>query len=53
MKLGLGDYSILFAMTGCIVATVVCVIYGVLNWNGKKESNVNASSTDKKERDEK
>jgi hypothetical protein len=40
--LGLGDKSILAAMAGCIIITVISVIYGAVNWNrGGDESNKN------------
>ena len=53
MKLGLGDYSILFAMAGCIVSTVVCVVYGVVNWNGNKYSVARKDAIVNKDEDQK
>ena len=31
--LGLGDGFVLAAMVGTVAITLVCVIYGALNWN--------------------
>ncbi len=31
--LGLGDGFVLAAMVGTIVITLVCVVFGTLNWN--------------------
>ena len=31
--LGLSDASILGAYLSCIIITIICVIYGALNWN--------------------
>jgi hypothetical protein len=46
--LGLGDYSIFFAMAGCLIATLVCVIYGVLNWNDKQGSSIDNKNGEQK-----
>lgn len=31
--LGLGDFSVFAAYILCILSAVLCVIYGVVNWN--------------------
>lgn len=31
--LGLSDPIILAGYIGCILITIVCIIYGVINWN--------------------
>ncbi len=31
--LGLGDFSVFAAYVLCILAAILCVVYGVLNWN--------------------
>jgi len=33
MVLGIEDPWILSAYIGCILVTLLCVIYGILNWN--------------------
>lgn len=35
--LGLGDGFVLAAMIGTVAITLVCVIFGVLNWNSGTE----------------
>ena len=48
--LGLGDISILAAMVGSIVAALVCVIYGAVNWNrGSGEEDTEPVSAGEKE----
>ena len=34
---GLGDWSVAAAMAGSVLITVVCVIFGVINWNSGTE----------------
>lgn len=34
---GLGDFSITAAYGGSILAALVCVVYGALNWNRSDE----------------
>jgi hypothetical protein len=31
--LGLGDFSVFAAYVLCILSTILCVVYGVVNWN--------------------
>lgn len=31
--LGLSDFSILGAYLACILITIICIVYGVINWN--------------------
>ena len=31
--LGLGDWFVVAAMAGSVLITVVCVIFGIINWN--------------------
>lgn len=31
--LGLGDFSVFAAYLLCILSAVLCVVYGVVNWN--------------------
>ncbi len=31
--LGFGDFSVFAAYTLCILSTILCVVYGVVNWN--------------------
>ena len=33
MILGINDPWILGAYVGCLLATLLCVVYGILNWN--------------------
>ena len=35
--LGLGDVFVLAAMVGTIAVTLVCVIFGAVNWNSGTE----------------
>ncbi len=35
--LGLGDFSIFLAYVLCIASAVLCVVYGIINWNKGKE----------------
>ena len=37
LVLGLGDFSIFLAYVLCIASAVLCVIYGVINWNKGSE----------------
>ena len=37
LVLGLGDFSIFLVYVLCIASAVLCVIYGVVNWNKGKE----------------
>ncbi len=34
---GLGDLPVSIAYAGSVAATVVCVVYGALNWNRSDE----------------
>lgn len=36
--LGLGDYSIVAAMLGSVLVTVVCAVYGIITWNKGDDS---------------
>ena len=31
--LGLGDFSVFAAYVLCILSAVLCVVYGIVNWN--------------------
>ena len=31
--LGLGDFSVFAAYVLCVLSAVLCVVYGVVNWN--------------------
>lgn len=31
--LGLGDFSVFAAYVLCILSAILCVVYGVMNWN--------------------
>ena len=31
--LGMGDFSIFLVYVLCILSTLACVIYGIINWN--------------------
>ena len=35
---GLGDYSIVAAMLGSVLVTVVCAVYGIITWNKGDDS---------------
>ena len=40
MFLGLSDFGIILAYVLCILSTLLCVVYGIVNWNkgGEDES---------------
>lgn len=40
MFLGLSDFGIISAYVLCILSTLLCVVYGIVNWNkgGEDES---------------
>lgn len=35
--LGLGDFSIFLAYILCVASAVLCVVYGIVNWNKGNE----------------
>jgi len=37
MLLGFQGFGVFFAYTGCLLASLICVFYGILNWNKPKE----------------
>lgn len=43
--IGISDPGIWLAYVGCILATVLCVAYGIINWN---KGALEASDEDKK-----
>lgn len=49
--LGFGDFSIFLVYVLCIVSTVVCIVYGVINWN--KDGEEDKLSDEKWDSDEK
>ena len=38
--LGLGDFWVLLAYTANIIVVVICVIYGIINWNRGGENSL-------------
>jgi len=40
LMLGLGDLSIFLAYVLCIASALLCVVYGVINWNKGAETEV-------------
>ncbi len=40
MFLGLSDFGIILAYVLCVLSTLLCVVYGIVNWNkgGEDES---------------
>lgn len=36
---GLGDFSIVAVYLLCVLSTLLCIIYGILNWNKGGEPN--------------
>lgn len=50
--LGFGDFGIFAAYSLCILSTLACVIYGLVNWNkGAEELSKADKSWDKNEKD--
>lgn len=43
--MGISDAQIWLAYVFCIIATIVCVVYGVMNWN---KGQTDATEDDKK-----
>lgn len=38
--LGLGDFWVLLAFSANIIVVIVCVIYGIINWNRGGENSL-------------
>ncbi|MEJ5283743.1 MAG: symporter small accessory protein [Brevinematia bacterium] len=37
MWLGLEGFGAFLAFISCFIATIICVVYGIVNWNKPKE----------------
>ncbi|MBR2723452.1 MAG: hypothetical protein IKB77_03880 [Lentisphaeria bacterium] len=45
--LGLGDFWVLLAYSANIIVVVVCIIYGVINWNRGGENSLTENKENK------
>ncbi len=45
--LGLGDFWVLLAYAANIIVVVVCVIYGIINWNRGGENSLTENKENK------
>jgi hypothetical protein len=46
--LGLGDYWVLTAYCANIIIVIICVVYGIINWNRGGENSLTESKESEK-----
>ena len=49
---GIGDFSVSLAYILCILSTILCVVYGIINWNKGEPDEEDLSDTSKWEEKE-
>ncbi len=49
---GIGDFSVSLAYILCILSTILCVVYGIINWNKGEPDEQDLSESSKWEKEE-
>lgn len=49
---GIGDFSVSLAYILCILSTILCLVYGIINWNKGEPDEKDLSETKKWEAEE-